>query len=831
MLSRLAVVLAVASPLLSRAARVAADKHDKKVEEDPFGDMLPPMGGNPVVWSASHGPPSTVSGVAETPAVVMEEERILASESLVDEQVELNQEERMEVECVGMEHLREVTDYQREQTEAEIEMRNIRAFTPTEAEHKCMPLHLRNKKLPGRLFSDRVRYANCPPFPERLGEIVVEAVHHTENAGKQQHVVLELVGCTSCENDQTGDVEWGGLLGIDETGNYRDMYRRSRTITDNFGSAHAGLEGRVPIVETPMNPRGYISYPRTFSTEQTPRADQKYVKIYKYKYSSFKFDASILNEVVTMAGEAAGNHSTVDGAFVHAHEAEELKILKELREQEKRIPFNHKLEQIHMHIYVCDESGRGLACPAQPTETLLVHDAALAFDSSKTSTFDELGKHSGMCTYGPCMTHAGMQMGKENHVMTWTMCTGCTEARCGSASRASPRSSDPAPSGEFNCLVERAYTSTGHVDLMSRKPGTGGTEGSGFLFRGAEAKGHVTGHINWHLSVPRAGHCEPFLQDVAYVGIGVDECDKCPNGEVDVDIGMVLLNCPDGNTKGLGGAIPSQCKYVDHQNFAHKTSGSSNYAISEDDRSGEGEGDDEWAYLNLAKLRQTGVSHVLIVANIYGCAKNHPPSSEIGWQDLEGAFMRVTGSSAHSKSFENAETIGYVDLDGMQGPAQNGAGLVMFYLAKDETLAAPSAITRTDSAGGTGKHWKMAVVKKSYQGAVLSSGRALEAFGIGTVRNVENGVAEAAADMSLPNALATNQTAPAEHATVVELGPVVTDATSESNEVHFSGESSGERKAKEMTNQELWNNLAATLPEGPPGTDAFCVPGIASDLM
>jgi len=831
MLSRLAVVLAVASPLLSRAARVAADKHDKKVEEDPFGDMLPPMGGNPVVWSASHGPPSTVSGVAETPAVVMEEERILASESLVDEQVELNQEERMEVECVGMEHLREVTDYQREQTEAEIEMRNIRAFTPTEAEHKCMPLHLRNKKLPGRLFSDRVRYANCPPFPERLGEIVVEAVHHTENAGKQQHVVLELVGCTSCENDQTGDVEWGGLLGIDETGNYRDMYRRSRTITDNFGSAHAGLEGRVPIVETPMNPRGYISYPRTFSTEQTPRADQKYVKIYKYKYSSFKFDASILNEVVTMAGEAAGNHSTVDGAFVHAHEAEELKILKELREQEKRIPFNHKLEQIHMHIYVCDESGRGLACPAQPTETLLVHDAALAFDSSKTSTFDELGKHSGMCTYGPCMTHAGMQMGKENHVMTWTMCTGCTEARCGSASRASPRSSDPAPSGEFNCLVERAYTSTGHVDLMSRKPGTGGTEGSGFLFRGRASKGHVTGHINWHLSVPRAGHCEPFLQDVAYVGIGVDECDKCPNGEVDVDIGMVLLNCPDGNTKGLGGAIPSQCKYVDHQNFAHKTSGSSNYAISEDDRSGEGEGDDEWAYLNLAKLRQTGVSHVLIVANIYGCAKNHPPSSEIGWQDLEGAFMRVTGSSAHSKSFENAETIGYVDLDGMQGTAKNGAGLVMFYLAKDETLAAPSEITRTDGAGGSGKHWKMVVVKKPYSGSVLESSSALAAFGMRSIRNIENGVSEAAADMSLPNALATEQTRPSETATVMELGPVITDAETASNEVHLSGESSAERKAKEMNNQALWDNLAATLPEGPPGTDAFCVPGLSERLM
>ncbi|CAJ1353070.1 unnamed protein product, partial [Effrenium voratum] len=289
--------------------------------------------------------------------------------------------------------------------------------------------------------------------------------------------------------------------------------------------------------------------------------------------------------------------------------------------------------------------------------------------------------------------------------------TACDNRACGAHSRADPPRREDVPpahdAGEFNCLVERLYTSSGYKDLFLNKPGTGGREGSGFLFRGAEAKGHVTGHINWHLSVPRAGHCEPFLQDVAYVGIGVDECDKCRGGEVDVDIGMVLLSCPDGNTKGLGGAIPSQCRYVDHQNFNHK-SRRDFYAISEDDRSGEGEGDDEWAFMNLAELRKTGVSHVLIVANIYGCAHGRP-TSPIGWQDLEGAFMRVTGSSGVSKSFENAETIGYVDLDGMQGPAQNGAGLVMFYLAKDETLAAPSAITRTDSAGGTGKHWKMAV--------------------------------------------------------------------------------------------------------------------------
>ncbi|CAE7237259.1 kptA [Symbiodinium sp. CCMP2456] len=161
------------------------------------------------------------------------------------------------------------------------------------------------------------------------------------------------------------------------------------------------------------------------------------------------------------------------------------------------------------------------------------------------------------------------------------------------------------------------------------------------------------------------------MQDVAYVGIGVDECDKCRGGEVDVDIGVVLLSCGRGGTKALGGA--SKCTYYDHMNYAHKSARSANYKISEDDRSGEGEGDDEWAFLNLAGLRTSGVTHVMVVANIWGCAHGSPTSS-IGWQDLEGAFLRVTGSSANSKEFSNAETIGYIDLDGMNGPAKNGAG-------------------------------------------------------------------------------------------------------------------------------------------------------------
>lgn len=824
-----ALALHVLSVLSARVDGVRAhfERMNQPVE-DPFGDMLPPMQGNPVVRAAMRNqiqgaaPPVMPPGVLPpaSPEVVMQEERVLASESVVDEQVELNQEERMEVQCVGMEHLREVTTYENEQQEAANEIKSIRSFQPTEAEHNCLPLHLRNKKLPGGLFSDRPTWSNPPPFPERLGEIVVEGVHHTDKKPMGHHVVLELVGCTSCENDRTKEVEWGGLLAIDESGSYRKMYRTSALGRpyDNFGHHHLRFGDRQPIVERPFF-RKPGEYPRGWSTRQVPEEQQKYVKTYKYKYSSFKFDSSILPEVRAMAEEAVAGGSNVDAKFVHEHEAEELKVLKELREQEKRIPFNHKLEQMHMHIYLCAEQGEGLVCPDKPAETLMVHDGALAFDSSKTATFDELGKHSGLCTYGHCMSSRGFEL--KGKVLPWTMCTGCTsDRRCGTHSRAYPHPS-MATQNFFNCLVERAYTPTGQVDILQQQEGTRDPKariGSGFIFRGAESKGHVTGHINWHLTVPREGHCEPFMQDVAYVGIGVDECDKCPGGEVDVDIGMVLLSCRREGTKKLGGA--SNCEYYDHVNYRHKKE-STNYRISEDDRSGEGEGDDEWAFLNLAGLRTSGVTHVMVVANIFGCA-NGRPNSEIGWQDLEGAFLRVTGSSANSKDFSNAETIGYVDLDAMHGPARNGAALIMFYLSDDASLVKPSEMVRSDAAGGSGSHWKMAVVKKPYEGYELSQRNALKAFGLEVLSTQESSLPEQVSDMSLPTALGTEQSM----GPSVELQPVLLDGIAKTNDVHFSQETSEQRRAKEITPQELWKNLAATLPEGPPGTDSFCAKGL-----
>ncbi|CAJ1412250.1 unnamed protein product [Effrenium voratum] len=719
-----------------------------------------------------------------------------------------------------MEHLREVTYYENEQEEADSEIRNIRSFQPTEAEHQCLPLHLRNKKLPSRLFSDHPEFVNPPPFPERLGEIVVEAVHHLEK-GEPKHIVLEMAGCTSCENDRTRFVEWGGLLSIDESGQFRKMYRKGVNMMgfsvpkDNFGEWHARMGDRKPLVEGAEPAKSSHRYPRKWSADRVPAGEQKYVRTYKYKYSSFQFDETILGDVKTMAAEAATEHSTVDGAFVHEHEAEELKVLREIREQEKRIPFNHKLEQMHMNMYVCEERGAGLICPTTPAETILVHDSALAFDSAKSATFDELGKNSPNCFYGHCSAgERGL-----------TMCSSCTSDRpCGSHSRTQPRGG--IEQGTFNCLVERAYTDSGYVDVLPTKPGptAGGFQSSGFLFRGSGSRAHVTGHINWHLSVPRAGHCEPFLQDVAYVGVGVDECDKCPGGEVDVDIGLVLLSCPLGHTKALGGAVAGQCRYVDHQNFAHRSTHGS-YAISEDDRSGKGEGDDEWAFLNLAKMGKSGITHAMVVANIFGCVGGQRPG--IGWQDLEGAFMRVTGSSSVSKSFQNAETIGYVDLDGMSGPARNGAALVMFYLSEDSKLAAPSELKRTDGVARTGYHWKMLTVKGTYQGHALDSRSTLEAFGFGAIRNVESDLDRQAAAMSLPTALATEQSPPREEQTIAEVRDVVSHGETEASSVHLASESESERKAKAMPKTELWHKLAATLPEGPPGTDAFCVPSLS----
>merc|ERR1719181_2600600 len=107
------------------------------------------------------------------------------------------------------------------------------------------------------------------------------------------------------------------------------------------------------------------------------------------------------------------------------------------------MPFNHKLEEIWMNIFVCKEQGDGLVCPPEPNEHLIIHDGALMFDSSSTAVFDDLGKHSSPCAYGQCLDRYGRSL-KMPDGTPFTMCSSCSDGRCGHSSRAYPHQALPA---------------------------------------------------------------------------------------------------------------------------------------------------------------------------------------------------------------------------------------------------------------------------------------------------------------------------------------------------------------------------------------------------
>mmetsp|Transcript_64635 Transcript_64635/g.208129 ORF Transcript_64635/g.208129 Transcript_64635/m.208129 type:complete len:819 (+) Transcript_64635:59-2515(+) len=787
--------------------------------DDPFAEVLPSQNQDPNtrIVAQQNGENS------QQVHVMQEENRLLVSESVLDEQVDLREEERMEVECVGVRSAREVTDYATEQDEAEAEVASLRSFKPTEAEHKCLKLHERNSYLPSRFFGGD-GFVNPPAFPERLGELVIEAVHHTDKQeGSNLHVVLELEGCTSCENDKTISVEWGGLLAVDEGGNYRKMYT-GRYNTDNWGKGHFRRGDRKPIV---ARKRSQTQVPPVFDFASTPEAEQKYVKLYKYKYSSYTFDSKIEPEARELAEDAVDENRHVDQSFLAMHKQNVTELLQELREQTKHVPFNHKLEQVHINVYVCEEKKGGLACPDIPTESLIVHDGALVVASSRTTLLDQLGTKTSPCTYGPCRKKNGIEF--KDRVVPYTMCSECGSSICKkSRTEPSPSLHSLSKAGRenwFNCIVERTYNQDGSVKMDLLQQSDDDTDpksrpGHGLFVRTGGSPGYVEGHIDWHLTIQPQGHCEPFLQDVAYIGVGVDECDACPGGKVDVDVSAVLMSCDwDPKSGKLGNA--GHCRGFDYLNYAHRQSSKKLYGISEDNRGGEGEGDDEWIFLNLAELQKQGVTHVMLVANIYGCQSGRTPSGGIQWQDLEGAFARIAGSSLNHKAFSAAETISYIDLDEMRGPAKSGAALAMFYLSDDEKLATPKELERTDSASGSGKAWKLLSTKRPISGntvtqAMRSDG--LQAFGLDRVP--EATLEQQAQSMDLVNTMSTGQQV---EGLTDTLEPVVHDSIELAENTHYSGESSDERDAKARNEGEFWQKFAATLPGGAPGTDARCV--------
>merc|ERR1712151_1367926 len=71
----------------------------------------------------------------------------------------------------------------------------------------------------------------------------------------------------------------------------------------------------------------------------------------------------------------------------------------ELRHEEKHVPFNHELEQLHIELRVCTETGSGLKCEMEASEELVVHDAAVLGGSAQKTMLDQLG-NGDRCSYG-----------------------------------------------------------------------------------------------------------------------------------------------------------------------------------------------------------------------------------------------------------------------------------------------------------------------------------------------------------------------------------------------------------------------------------------------
>merc|ERR550537_1155348 len=251
---------------------------------------------------------------------------------------------------------------------------------------------------------------------------------------------------------------------------------------------------------------------------------------------------------------------------------------------------------------------------------------------------------------------------------------------------------------------------------------------TGLFFReGSYSKAHVTGAIQWHVTVPAIGGCMPVLEDALYVGMGIDEADMCGNDGVDLDLGIVLYQCAaQAGSDALGEfkTDSRHCKILDHRSWYNWKLGSTArewVMYSGDNQGGDGEGDDEWMFLRLDGIKQVvKATHVAITTHIYGCEKNK--QADVKFSDLEGAFMRFVAGPADLNNFRSSETIGYVDLDAQFARTSKKGGLVaVLFLDSDGSKKGgePASLNlatvgtaqaqpdRHDVAAASGQHWQI----------------------------------------------------------------------------------------------------------------------------
>ena len=132
-----------------------------------------------------------------------------------------------------------------------------------------------------------------------------------------------------------------------------------------------------------------------------PRSIEKRVHVERGTYA---FSSTMGDKIVAPLLEKATTPE------VAANEAEMEATLRSigvaLHNQEKHIPFNHKLEQLRIELQVCTVksgmfSGGGLSC-TDPEDLLVVHDEAIFAKAAGMHTMlDQIGD-TDICTVGQC---------------------------------------------------------------------------------------------------------------------------------------------------------------------------------------------------------------------------------------------------------------------------------------------------------------------------------------------------------------------------------------------------------------------------------------------
>jgi len=434
---------------------------------------------------------------------------------------------------------------------------------------------------------------DMPPFFEKLGEFDIAGLDHGKAAEGELFSKVVWTDTTSTFEDRPGHVIRGGV-----------------------GLATVKPDGK------PVTPalRQWIITSRTWDKEVKPKLDE----IAKELAVAKKF------------GEGGGQHHAdglnCDNAFDNYKEVD-FKVemgclLKAIEQQEKFIPFNHKLERIDLDFYTCRKAGSSATCDRKGQ--LYLHDGKLLMDSSEVTRMNALVASTstnalstasylpepGLKVLGGA---AGGGMEMEGSI-SWSV-TVSKKGNC-------------APAMQPILYVGIGTDSDVDLDLGATLYSW---EAGGGMF-GTRMKRDAV--IYYGATGQKPGQIGEDFQ--------VRKCEMSGGRGAHTPTSARLSNCGAGSN--------AMVEY------------------SGDNLDGSGEGDDEWMAFDLEKLQKAHVTHIAVVVNVY---------SGDSFEKLEGSFFRAVMADRGEKSWATAQTVEYVDLDEMKSARGMRAAILATFFIDD----------------------------------------------------------------------------------------------------------------------------------------------------